>query len=93
METTPRPAAPPAPLRQFRDLPGPRGVPVFGNLLQIDATRMHLQLEQWCATYGPVYRLQLGRRKVVVVGDHQLIAGVLRDRPDGFRRTTRFEQV
>jgi len=93
MEITPRPAAVPAALRQFHDLPGPRGVPIFGNLLQIDSTRMHLQLEQWCATFGPVYRLQLGRRQVVVVGDHELIAGVLRDRPDGFRRTTRFEQV
>jgi len=90
----PRPpgASPPA-MRQFDDLPGPRGVPIFGNLLQIDSTRMHLQLEQWCATFGPVFKLRLGRRRVVVVGDHTLIAAVLRDRPDGFRRTTRFEQI
>ncbi len=89
---TPAPTATPA-LRHFDDLPGPRGVPFFGNLLQIDATRMHLQLEQWCETFGPVFRLRLGRRQVVVVGDHALIATALRDRPDGFRRTTRFEQV
>ena len=93
METPRPPAAAPSPLRQFDELPGPRGVPVFGNLLQIDSTRMHLQLEQWCETFGPVFRLRLGGRRVVVVGDHQLIANVLRDRPDGFRRTTRFEQV
>lgn len=93
MDNAPPPAAAPATLRQFHDLPGPRGVPFFGNLLQIDSTRMHLQLEQWCEAFGPVYRLRLGRRKVVVVGDHELIAAVLRDRPDGFRRTTRFEQI
>jgi len=93
MDNAPPPAAARATLRQFRDLPGPRGVPFFGNLLQIDSTRMHLQLEQWCETFGPVYGLRLGRRKVVVVGDHELIAAVLRDRPDGFRRTTRFEQI
>ncbi len=80
-------------LREFDDLPGPRGVPVFGNLLQIDSTRMHLQLEQWCNEYGPIFRLRLGPRRVVVVGDHELIATALRDRPDGFRRTSRLEQV
>jgi cytochrome P450 len=93
MEIPSPPAAVPPALRQFRDLPGPRGVPFFGNLLQVESTRLHLQLEQWCETYGPVFRLQLGRRQVVVVGDHALIAAVLRDRPDGFRRTTRFEHV
>ncbi|WP_076999005.1 cytochrome P450 [Variovorax sp. KK3] len=80
-------------LRQFDDLPGPRGVPVFGNLLQVDSTRLHLQLEDWCKAYGPIYKLRLGPRRAVVVGDHELIASALRDRPDGFRRTSKLEQV
>ncbi|CAN7760155.1 cytochrome P450 [Variovorax sp. LjRoot175] len=80
-------------LRQFDDLPGPHGVPVFGNLLQIDSTRLHLQLEQWCEEHGPIFKLRLGPRRAVVVGDHELIATALRDRPDGFRRTTKLEQV
>lgn len=80
-------------LRQFDDLPGPRGLPVFGNLLQIDSTRVHQQVEAWCETFGPVFKLRLGKRRVVVVGDHELITTVLRDRPDGFRRTQRLEEV
>ncbi len=80
-------------LRRFEELPGPRGVPVFGNLLQVESGRLHLQLEQWCKTYGPFFRLRLGPRRIVVVGDHELVAQILRDRPDGFRRTTRFEQI
>lgn len=80
-------------LREFDDLPGPRGVPVFGNLLQVDSTRLHLQLEQWCEEHGPIFKLRLGPRRAVVVGDHELIATALRDRPDGFRRTTKMEQV
>jgi len=28
-----------------------------------------------------------------VVGDHELIATALRDRPDGFRRTSKLDQV
>ena len=86
-------SAAPAMLREFDDLPGPRGLPVFGNLLQIDSTRMHLQLEQWCEQFGPVFKLTLGKRRAIVVGDHEMIAAGLRDRPDGFRRTTRLEQV
>ena len=93
MDTSRIPASPPAPLRQFDELPGPRGIPIFGNILQIESTRMHLQLEQWCEEFGPMFKLRLGRRRVVVVGDHTLIAAALRDRPDGFRRTSRFEQV
>lgn len=86
------PADPPR-IRRFDELPGPRALPVFGNLLQIDSTRLHLQLEQWCRDYGPVFRLRLGPGRAVVIGDHELVAKVLRDRPDGFRRTARFEQV
>jgi cytochrome P450 len=80
-------------LRRFADLPGPRTLPFVGNLLQIESGRMHLQLEQWCETYGPIFRLQLGKRRAVVVGDHELIATALRDRPDGFRRTIRFAEI
>jgi cytochrome P450 len=89
---TPTLAAPRV-LRQFDDLPGPRGVPVFGNLLQIESTRLHLQLEAWCEQFGPVFKLRLGPRRAIVVGDHELIAQALRDRPDGFRRTAKLEQV
>lgn len=91
MDTT---TAPPAgALRRFDDLPGPRGVPVFGNLLQLDSTRVHQQVEAWCETYGPIFKLRLGKRRLVVVGDHELISTALRDRPDGFRRTAKLEQV
>ena len=82
-----------APLRRYEDLPGPRGIPVFGNLLQIEAGRLHQQLEAWCAEYGPIFKLQLRKRQVVVIGDHELIAAALRDRPDGFRRTTKLAEV
>ena len=80
-------------LRTFDDLPGPRGVPVFGNLLQIETTRVHQQMERWCEAFGSIYRLRLGKRRVIVVGDHELVGTRLRDRPDGFRRTTRLEEI
>lgn len=89
--TTPTPTV--TRLRQFADLPGPSGIPVFGNALQIDTARLHLQLEQWCREYGPIYKLKLGRDKIVVIGDHELVAAALRDRPEGFSRTLILDEI
>ncbi|MDM0014470.1 cytochrome P450 [Variovorax sp. J22P168] len=80
-------------LRRIDQLPGPRGSPLIGNLLQIDGPRFHLQLEQWAREHGDYYQLRTGRRRLLVVGDHAGVAATLRDRPDGFKRTTRMEQV
>jgi cytochrome P450 len=85
-------AARPAP-RHLDELPGPRGIPVIGSLLQIEPQRMHQQLEGWCKEFGPMFRLRLGRRKLLIVGDHEAVASILRDRPDGFNRTSRLEAV
>jgi len=87
------PTTAPQALRRFDSLPGPRGLPLLGNLLQLEPERLHLQMEQWCRTYGPIYKLKLGRRRAVVFGDHSLVQATLRDRPDGFRRTTRLREV
>ena len=82
-----------APPRNYASLPGPKGIPVFGNALQIKPHRMHLQLEGWVKEFGPLYKLQLGRRRILVVADHHAIAGLLRDRPEGFGRSAKLGEV
>jgi cytochrome P450 len=72
--------------RRIADLPGPSGVPLLGNLLQLDPPRLHLTLERWAAEYGALYRMQMGRRPVLVVADSRPIFAMLRDRPGTFRR-------
>ncbi len=79
-------------LRNIADLPGPRGWPILGNAPQIHFPRLHLHLEQWAREYGPYYRIHLGG-PILVVADHVASAKIMRDRPEGFRRTTRLEQV
>jgi cytochrome P450 len=80
-------------LRRIADLPGPKGWPVLGNLPQIEPASMHLQLGQWAREYGRFFRIRMADRLVLVVADHEAVAGVLRDRPDGFRRTERLEAI
>ena len=80
-------------LRDMRDLPGPRGWPVLGNLPQIKPAQMHLQLGRWAHEYGRYYQLRMGSQRVLVVADHEAVAAVLRDRPEGFRRTQRMEDI
>jgi cytochrome P450 len=91
--TTAPPTTAPRRLRSYDELPGPRGLPLVGNALQLDTEQFHRQLEQWAREYGDFYRLRLRDRRLLVVGEHQAVAAVLRDRPDGFRRTTRLEQI
>ena len=81
------------PVRRLADLPGPRGVPLLGNALQIRPGRLHQQLEAWAAVYGPVYQVRFGRWRTLVVSDHRVVAATLRDRPEGFRRTARMQQI
>ncbi len=74
-------------LRQLADLPGPPGIPLFGNSFQVKPSRVHLDVEAWAAQYGPLFRVQLGRRQQLVVADHAMLGAVMRDRPDGFERS------
>lgn len=80
-------------LRRVRDLPGPRGLPVLGNTLQIRVSRMHAILERWAAEYGPLYRFRLGPSRVVGVADPGVSEQILRARPGSFRRSSNIESV
>jgi cytochrome P450 len=73
-------------LRSLKDLPGPRGWPLLGNTLQVKPARIHRDVEAWAQQFGPLFRIQLGRRQQLVIADHELLAALMRDRPDGFRR-------
>ena len=81
------------PRRFLRDLPAPPGLPLIGNLLQLERDRLHLTLEEWRRTYGDYYRFRNVNREVLVVSDPETIATMLRDRPDGFLRTSRLGSI
>ncbi|XP_004300714.1 PREDICTED: flavonoid 3'-monooxygenase-like [Fragaria vesca subsp. vesca] len=63
--------------------PGPRGLPLLGNLLSLDP-----QFHSYCAalakTYGPIYKLRLGTRLCVVIASPSLAREVLKDQDATF---------
>jgi cytochrome P450 len=80
-------------VRRIADLPGPRGWPLVGSLFQLRRDVIHQDVERWCERYGSLFRFRIGPRELVVLSDHALIAEVLRDRPDGWRRTQKLQQI
>jgi cytochrome P450 len=69
------------------DLPGPPRLPLIGNAHQLlQSTRVHLVAERWAERYGPLYRVDIGKRRLAGVTDLDAINEILRQRPHGFRR-------
>jgi cytochrome P450 len=81
------------PLRQLADLPGPRARPLFGNVREIRAEPFHHVLERWGREHGPLYRFRIMRKQMLATADRDLIAALLRDRPDAMRRSSRTAEM
>jgi cytochrome P450 len=79
--------------RRLTDLPSPRGLPVIGNLMELDPKRLHTQLEAWERTLGPTYTFRLGPKRILVTSDVDISLAVLKNRPGGFRRLSTIESA
>ncbi|CAJ2655551.1 unnamed protein product [Trifolium pratense] len=56
--------------------PGPKGLPIIGNLHQLDISNLYLQFSK---IYGPLFSLQLGYRKAIVVSSAEIAKEVLKN--------------
>lgn len=79
--------------RQLQQLPGPKGLPLIGNALQLDNKRLHLILEAWARQYGSSYRIGFGPNPTMVTEDPAIIGTVLQERPHLFRRPKQLEPI
>ncbi|KAK7390177.1 hypothetical protein VNO78_25476 [Psophocarpus tetragonolobus] len=59
--------------------PGPKGLPIIGNLHQFDNSILFLQLWQLSKKYGPIFSLQLGLRPAIVISSAKLAKEVLKN--------------
>jgi cytochrome P450 len=79
--------------RSLDDLPRPRGLPWLGSALQMEPTRLHLRLEQWAQKLGAYFCVHAAGRRFLIVNDPAVTPGVLRERPEGYRRLRTLEPV
>ncbi|KAI0810997.1 cytochrome P450 [Irpex lacteus] len=65
--------------RRRHKAPGPRRLPILGNLLQMPTDLQFVQFSQWAQKYGPIYSLDALGRHIVVLNTYEA-AGDLFDR-------------
>jgi len=58
-------------------IPGPPGLPIIGNLVQLARSQPHIRLASWAKRYGGVMLIRLWHTPVVVVSSPQGIHEVL----------------
>ncbi|XP_067412730.1 cytochrome P450 2F3-like [Emydura macquarii macquarii] len=64
--------------------PGPRPLPLLGNLLQLDTKDMAKSLLTLSERYGPVFTIHLGLRPCVVLCGYQAVKEALVDQAEEF---------
>ncbi|NXW65845.1 CP2K6 protein, partial [Eurystomus gularis] len=64
--------------------PGPTPLPIIGNLHIIDLKRPYLTMLELSKTYGPVFSIQMGRRKMVVLLGYETVKEALVNQADAF---------
>ncbi|NXX56674.1 CP2K6 protein, partial [Scopus umbretta] len=64
--------------------PGPRSLPIIGNLHIMDLKRPYLTMIELSKTYGPVFSIQMGLRKMVVLTGYNTVKEALVNQADAF---------
>ncbi|KAG9470266.1 hypothetical protein GDO78_018368 [Eleutherodactylus coqui] len=64
--------------------PGPRPLPIIGNLHILDLKKPYQTLHQLSKKYGPVYTIKLGEEKVVVLCGYEAVKDALVNHADEF---------
>ncbi|XP_051744172.1 cytochrome P450 2K1-like isoform X7 [Ctenopharyngodon idella] len=67
-----------------RDPPGPKPLPLLGNLLQLDLKQPHVSLWELSKKYGSVFKVHFGPRKVVVLAGYKTVKQALVNQAEEF---------
>jgi cytochrome P450 len=59
--------------------PGPRGLPIIGNLHQLDNSILYLQFSKLSKIYGPIFSLQFGLRPAIVVSSSKIAKEIFKN--------------
>ncbi|XP_071394239.1 cytochrome P450 2K1-like [Centroberyx affinis] len=67
-----------------KEPPGPKPLPLLGNLLQLDLKRPHHTLYKLSKKYGSVFTFYFGPKKVVILSGHKTVKEALVNRAEEF---------
>lgn len=68
------------------EIPGPRGLPFIGNLLEINHAELHEQLYEYALQYGELVQLQLLDQQAILISAPSLIEQIfIQDREHVYR--------
>ncbi|MBB6461080.1 cytochrome P450 [Flammeovirga kamogawensis] len=79
--------------RTIADIKGPKGIPVFGNLFQIEREQIHQYYEQWAKEYGEFFFVNFLGKKILISSNPQNNAYILKNRPSKFRRLSKMGEI
>ncbi|KAK7992717.1 hypothetical protein PG988_001511 [Apiospora saccharicola] len=57
--------------------PGPRALPLIGNLHQIPAQKRWFQFQRWAQKYGPIFTVYMGSKPVIVLTSPETVKDLL----------------
>jgi len=80
-------------LRTLDELPGPRGIPLLGNALELKPKELHRLLRRWTDRFGPLFVFRVATQRILTVADAETIQQLLRDRPERYRRWRKLEGI
>uniref|UniRef100_A0A8B9KTE4 Uncharacterized protein n=1 Tax=Astyanax mexicanus TaxID=7994 RepID=A0A8B9KTE4_ASTMX len=63
--------------KEGQEPPGPRPLPILGNLLQLNLKTLHLSLCDLSKKYGPVFKIHFGPKKIVVLAGYKMVKQAL----------------
>ncbi|XP_044145408.1 cytochrome P450 2C5-like [Bufo gargarizans] len=64
--------------------PGPKPLPIFGNVFSLDMSKPHKTFMELSTTYGPVFSVQMGMTKTVVLCGYEAVKDALINHADAF---------
>ncbi|CAH1780865.1 unnamed protein product [Owenia fusiformis] len=70
--------------RIIAKIPGPKGMPILGNALQVDLEYIHKDLLRWAGEYGPIFKLNFAGDLVVVLNSFDAIYEALVTKSEDF---------
>ncbi|KAJ9602494.1 hypothetical protein H2200_013037 [Cladophialophora chaetospira] len=63
-----------------KELPGPKGFPIVGNLLQLPPHHTWLKFKEWADQYGPIYKISLAGTDHVIISSEKIANDLMRER-------------